>query len=648
MSASAHGSDVGQQQNDDDDDDYEKERQQQLDEEEMMERARVVAEEEEREHARKAEEEGERERARKVVEEEEEEEERRRERARVAREAAAAALCEELLEEVVLVESLRTAHHAHEGIGRAGFKDAMDWLDPRARGRKLFKPTASNGDWLLEEARKASAGSGLDEQSSVAVTNPSRTQSKIFAELPNWSVNDRRRTMRGGGFVQLEEREREGSAQLQLSGGVGANPFWDVDDRALIQMPSQPLADAEPWWRHLDKLSGGGPEAEEAHRLRTEIGRPRRDARGGTPDSLDTPPPSPPESPPPLESSLAQLTEARTVNVVAKDDSQHPPTFLTSTNDMTLDDEGGEAGSASSLHLGLPPPPPPPWEERTNTSVTSGTRVHAAAVPRPHVRPRPQTSIPASSFSRRPTVTRYEKYMSEVMVRDASYGVGNPRSTKQSHSFGDAAGYVSSGTASVMFASSAGSPTTSPRNVSSKQRRGWCDMPRLLSSHRRVRERQVTVVEAKTQKPCTGWGWGSRAPNEQVTASLCSLPILGNQSAKAIQAAAAKSSRREGKVRPATAHVFMTAGGASHSPPCSSIASHTGRNSMSTGRNSMSTTQVGQAWRTQPMHSVRVLDHGHSRGSVRDGSQRRETFSPASPENESVDGFFMDGHPSGW
>ena len=566
-----------------------------------------------------------------------------RERARAARDAMASALCEELLEEVVLVEVLRTVHHAHDAVGRAGFKDAMEWLDPKARDRKLFKPTGSNGDWLLEEARRAAAvpGSASTNEQSAEIVGPSRSlscvNSIVFAELPNWSGQDRHRTMRGGGFVQIEEKEKEGS------GGLGTRPTLKGDDkRALIEVPFQPLADAEPWWKHLDKLSGGGPEAEEAHRLRTEIGRPRRDSRGGTPDSLDTPPESPPKSPSPvrLEAMVSQV-EAQ-MNSVAT--TNPPPTFLTSTNDMMLDPE---EGSMTSLPMGSPTSTS---REMTQTTNVSPRRTYAAPLPRP------QTSFPSSSG--RTTMTRYEKYMRGVLDRDKTRDdIRNDYSTPQTPASGVDTGLVSTGTASVMFTSSRGSSTL-PRNVINTQRRGWCDRPRLLSSHRRVRERQVTVVTAETPKPCTGWGWGSRAPTEHVMASLCSLPILGAKSAKALQTAAVENGNKEGKIRPATAHVFTTGGGASNyaSTQRTSVASYSSRYG--------TTTQVGQAWKTPPMHTVRVLESGrtyvstararmmHSRGGVR--GEGREVFPQASSKDESlysreiVGEFFMDGHPSGW
>jgi len=67
-----------------------------------------------------------------------------REERRAAKwEALVATLTEELMHEVVTVETFRTAHHVHGAAGRAGFKDAMDWLDPKARAytRPLFGST---------------------------------------------------------------------------------------------------------------------------------------------------------------------------------------------------------------------------------------------------------------------------------------------------------------------------------------------------------------------------------------------------------------------------------------------------------------------------------------------------------------------------
>jgi hypothetical protein len=617
-----------------------------------------------------------------------EEEEQRRERARAAWEAAAQALADELLEEVVLMEMLRTVYHAHAGVGRAGFKDAMEWLDPRGRaqGRKRATPAGSNTGRLLAEARKAAAGG---DHRSVRPAQQTH-QSNVFAELPNWSVKHRHQTtqMRGGGFVHLEEKD--GSAQLAGSGGSLNLVRKGSSDRALIEVPLQPLADAEPWWRHLDKVSGGGLEAEKAHRLRIECGRPRRDA-SGTPDSLDTPPPSPPESPSPsapslLEPSLDQV-EARMSNLAKCNPSSYQSqTFLTATDDvvmlntttddMMLDSEG----ELVSFRKDAPPPQPPPWAEQKMKAVS------------PRSRPRPQTSIPTSAHR----VSRYEKYMSEVMLRDGLRDAGDHSAKTPSDD-----DVIPSGPANLLFGP-AGSLTT--KGSVNKQRRAWCDRPRLLSSHRRVRERQVTVVDAETQKPCTGWGWGSRPPTEQVTASSCSLPILGHQSAKALVAAAKRNNNNmsyssTSKIRPATAHVMV--GDASHA-----------RSSVSRSSTATQLAAVGQAWRAPAiaMHTVRVLDNAitraplsastrappstagarlmHSRGGVRPTTTASErlmhsrqgvshiaalltawsrkgkgdAFPPASPkqnEDETLrmeivgspelrPDFFMDGHPSGW
>jgi len=507
---------------------------------------------------------------------------------------------------------------------------------------------------LLEGVKRAAAGG--DNLTSI---NPS-SRSYVFAEHPNnWSAQNRPLAVGGGGFVHF--KEGVGSAQNAGSGGSFTSTR-EGRDRALIEMPWQPLADAEPWWVHLDNLSGGGLEAETAKRLRTEIGRPRRDPFGTrTPDSLDsldTPPQTPLESPTQAQLSISQL-EAR-VRVLGSG----PPTFVTATKDVLLDSQcevrveiPGKSAQPSTAPLST-------GAAKVKSAFTTTRRPKAASS-------RPQSSI--SSGAHR--VTRYEKYMSEMVFRDSDspYNTANHSAKTTSNTN---VGVVISGSANVLF--EPGASKHESASGARTQRRGWCDRSRLSSSHRRVQERQVTIVEAEAQKPCAGWGWGSRAPTEQATGASCSLPVLGNQSARDLV-----SARNGGEISSASV---------SWSQPVASqvsvVDAVTSCSFIANRSRSSASAQVGQAWRAPPPRAMKAVHHGsagisiafnpngshaaasvmHSRGGWDGGTLSHKGNSIIDPlaasrkgEGEALsfgresaggrergENFFMDGHPSMW
>ena len=515
-----------------------------------------------------------------------EEEEARRERARVARDAASVAVAEELLEEIVLVDMLRIVHHAHEAVGRAGYKDAMDWLDPRARGRKFSVATERKYQQVLKQAKRAAASSG------VVTPSATHTQGNVFVELPTWSVKDRARSMRGGGFVHGMS-ERDGNVQLVRR---SESLFGDSRVKPLIETPPQPLADAQPWWVHLEKISIGGSEAARTHRLRTQSGRPRRD-ECATPDSLDTPP----ESPSPTCGSLSRFPQQLepTLSLVERRMRQ----FTEAGVELEPSDLLSVKSSETRIDFGV-------------AEASFGTEASFSYRPR-DVRQMVGTTSPSKSphlsgSTHEHHFTRHQKYMNAVRHEDGYDDKGD----QFSKATPDDCMRPSTSDASHGLLASVGSATASRGMNNRPTQRGWCDRSRLLSSHRRVKERQVTKVDANVRKPCAGWGWGARPPTAEVVASSCSLPILGDKCAKALVDVKRAIVSPSAPYRPATAHV--TTFGAAH--PRFSAAK---RGRVST------TAQIGQSWWSPAKQTMTAL-HGIS-------TQRAATAVPkcATPDKQS-------------
>ena len=434
--------------------------------------------------------------------------------------------------------------------------------------------------------------------------------SNVFATLPDWSARGpRRNNLAGGGFSHLKG---DGRAQQLAGRGKGAGGVRqsrataaaaaaaartrEVEERALIEEPVLPAADAEPWWVYLDRLQAGGADAERARRARTEAGRPPPREMCDTPDSLNTPPMSPPQSPSPSPRAQSPGKLHR-----VELDSSAQPTFLTATEDSSQLIGGlMEAEWSSVPNLAEPECPPRPSRARRIPEVQE-----AAARPQP-APPPPTPARPPPPQPRPPSA--YTQYTADVKRK-----LRDRLSPPRRHHVDDAPVLAPAPAAPPVatapatppaVAVAAGTCDENPINTGrlkqktlelDEQRprstaRGWADRPRLSVSQRRARQRQVSVIEPQMQRPASGWGWGARAPTEQLVAMSCSLPLLGKKSAEAIidarggsEGGVAAEPRPQPRPRPATAAPAVTGGGGGNGARLRRLSSAT-------------QTQLGQSW----------------------------------------------------